>query len=786
MKPVLIITLLSVLCLLGMAACTLTRRNLKPLGPEWTGAGRLLDATTQGEDLVLRYEHALARLRLTASGSIFLECTSSNSLPPYPSYAVESLPAALPLTRVEEKDRLVFSSGSLSVEFSRTALEIRILRDKLLIHRFQMFREEDKDRLILLGGPNQERVFGLGEKTGRLELSGRNFTLYNKDTYKYTTETDPVYASIPFYLGLSDSFQYGMLTDSPARQEYSFSRGGHRITVYDHYARIHILTGSMKEILSSYTHLTGAAPLPPLYGLGFHQSRYSYTNQAQILEVASRFRQADLPLDVLYLDIGFMQHHLSFTYNPQAFPDPRKMNQALRQQGIRTVAIVDPGIKVDPAYDVYATGLEKNVFVMYKGTPYKGAVWPGMCHFPDFTASPTSAWWGSYYRRLLDMGISGFWNDMNEPSVFSGPNGTLPPRVMQDNHGYPREHKYLHNIYGQTMIRSTYTEVQKQLKDQRLFLLTRSGYAGLQRYAFIWTGDNTANWDHLSMNLSMCLNLGLSGVPFSGADIGGYTGSPSAELFTRWIQLGAFLPFMRDHTEQGTRFQEPYVFEKELPVIRRYMKLRYRLLPYFYTLARESHDTGLPLVRPLWLEYGRAYLDVDQSFLLGGDILISPVLQPLKKQDTLTVVFPEGEWQDLHDGKVYRDTAEFRLSLDDIPVFLRKGALIPVYEQDYRSTQDIREDSPIGLWILPDAQGNAEGTRYQDDFSTLSYREGRFSLWYYRAEIQNGSLEFSLSLQKGQPLPHPPLVLHVPEGISQVSFQGKLYKVTDNQVHLRL
>ncbi len=785
MKPTFLIILAAGLSILSMAACAMARRNLKPSGPDWTSSGRLLEITYDRNDLMLKYEQALARVRVSGQGDLYLECAFTNQLPPYPSYAVVT-----PLTGIkpdwqEEKDTLVLRQGENTWEISRSALELSCFQKDKLTHRFQVFYQADKEKILILGGSNKERVFGLGEKTGKFELTGRKFGLYNSDTYKYTSETDPIYSAIPFYLGLGTDYQYGMLVDNPGRQEYDFKTSGHEITVNDYYTRIHVLGGDTPAILGKYADLTGHAYLPPLYGFGFHQSRYSYTNQAQVMEVVQAFRSHDLPLDVLYLDIGFMSNKMSFTYDPQAYPQPQKMNQQLQTFGVRTVAIVDPGIKADPAYDVCEQGLREQVYVMYKGSPYKGAVWPGMCYFPDFTAAQTASWWGKYYSRLLKLGISGFWNDMNEPSVFSGPNGTLPNRVIQNNQGYPREHKYLHNIYGHTMINATHTEVQKLLKDQRVFLLTRSGYAGLQRYAFIWTGDNTASWEHLGMNLSMTLNLGLSGVPFSGADVGGYTGSPNGELFTRWIQLGVFLPFLRDHTEQGTRMQEPYQFQKELPIIRKYMRLRYRLLPYIYTLARQSHTSGLPMVRPLWLEYGRDFLDIDQEFLLGRDILVAPILQPLKKSDTLTVTLPAGSWKSLRDGKYYQGTMDQVITLEDIPVYLRAGSIIPVYEQDHDSTMNIKSDSVIGLWIQPDEKGQAVGLRYQDDTISLGYQAGNFSLWQYKTSLSGDSLYLEVSLSEGKAQPHPALVLHVPAQVNRVVFKDKEFPVKDDKATIK-
>jgi alpha-glucosidase len=751
--------------------------------PEWISSGIFQSHKVKDRLVYLEYKNLKAKAGILENGTVFIENSFSNILPPYLSYAVTEQQSYRKSSLLETEDSIRLSSEDIEVVISKTAFEVRVYKNNTLIHRFQIFKVIDKEKLIIYSPRKKERFFGLGEKTGKLELTGRSFTMYNKDTYKYTKETDPVYASIPFYHALAKDYQYAVFIDNPCKMKLELNNPQHQITVYDYYSRIYIFSGETSDIITDYSELTGKPFFPPLYGFGFHQSRYSYTNQTQILKVAQNFRDNDLPLDVLYLDIGFMSNHMSFTYEPRSFPDPKQMHRQLQKLGVRTVAIVDPGIKVEPRYDVYSEGLSKNVFVNYKGKPYKGAVWPGMCHFPDFTASQTSKWWGSYYKRLLDLGISGFWNDMNEPSVFSGPNGTLPSKVIQDNMGYPRAHKYIHNIYGHSMIKATYEEVQKHTPRKRVFVLTRSGYAGLQKYAMIWTGDNTAQWDHIRMNLSMALNLGLSGVPYSGADIGGYSGSPQKELFTRWIQLATFIPFMRDHTEKGTRYQEPYQFTRTLPIIRKYMKLRYALLPYLYTQAYLSHTTGLPIVRPLWLEYGKEYLDVDEQFLYGSDLMIAPVLYRKKKKDHISVIFPHSKdqtqvWIDWHNGQKHQKDITIDYNLEDIPIYQKAGSIIPLFDQDLHSTMEIDRHTPIILVIRPDVQGKAKGILYEDDYVSTDYQSGQYLVSTFSYEQDNNSARLNIKT-RGDYQTQRHIKLRLPAGIQALTVNGKNISIKD-------
>jgi len=402
-----------------------------------------------------------------------------------------------------------------------------------------------------------------------------------------------------------------------------------------------------------------------------------------------------------------------------------------------------------------------------------------MCYFPDFTKESTVKWWGNLYENLLDLGIEGFWNDMNEPSIFSEPGGTMPEGVMMNYNGIKSCHKYLHNIYGLTMAKATFEGINNLRHNKRTFLLTRSAYTGIQRYAFLWTGDNTSSWEHLRMNISMALNLGLSGVPYVGADIGGYTGSPSEELFTRWIQLATFIPFMRDHTEKGTKFQEPYVFKRNIDIIRKYIKLRYKLLPYLYTEVYKTHSTGLPIVKPLFLEYGRKYLDIDKEFLFGRNILIAPVLE--KGITQMEVILPEGGWYDLWSDKAYKSGKHsLDISIENIPVFIKAGSIIPLYDFEMKNTDDIKKKRDLTLRVYPDKNGNAQGFIYEDDGESLDYQREAFLITKIKYQSEGNTAKVRVQTE-GRFKMKRKIIFTFPVNIKSIWVNGKSYQVKNEK-----
>ncbi|HID91428.1 TPA: DUF4968 domain-containing protein, partial [Candidatus Bathyarchaeota archaeon] len=442
--------------------------------------------------------------------------------------------------------------------------------------------------------PYDEHYFGFGEKTGPLDKRRQRMVMWNTDAYGYGPETDPLYVSIPFFIGVREGKAYGIFFDNTYRTEfdmgstseqyYSFEAEGGEMNYYFFYGP------EIRKIVERFTELVGRMPLPPKWALGNQQCRYSYYPASRLLEIADRFRRRDVPIDVLYLDIDYMDGYRAFTWDRQRFPDPEGLLSELHERGFKVVTIIDPGVKADGSYRVYREGLLNDSFCKYDtGETYHGRVWPGLCAFPDFTKDDVRSWWGGLHAELLRFGVDGVWNDMNEPTVFVTRDGetgasTLDANVLHHDRGLRTPHAKSHNVYGLLMARAAHEGLLRINPQRRPFVLTRAAYAGIQRYAAVWTGDNTASWDHLALQIPMLLNLGLSGVPFVGSDVGGFTGTPSPELLTRWYQIGAFVPLCRNHTQAGTYDQEPWMFGDYYEgIIRRYLRLRYRLIPYLYT-----------------------------------------------------------------------------------------------------------------------------------------------------------------------------------------------------------
>jgi alpha-glucosidase len=589
-----------------------------------------------------------------------------------------------------------------------------------------------------------ELYYGFGEKTLPLSRHQQATVMWNADVAPYPEGHDPSYQAIPFFIALHEGRSYGLFFNNTWRSwfdmgktephRYSFGANGGELDYY-------VFSGGKERtpagVLRDYTLLTGRGALPPLWALGYQQSRWSYMSQEKVLEVAREFRQRGIPADVLYLDIDHMDGFRVFTWNPKTFPDPKSMLGQLHEQGFHAVTIVDPGIKVDRNYAIYRSGQEQGVYVRKPdGSELHAKVWPGICAFPDFTSPAARAWFGGLYRAALDIGVDGFWNDMNEPGVFPadgfdkpeislGPQRTFPIDVRHDGDGQPGAHAQYHNVYGMQMARASFEGLRSLRPDRRPLVLTRAGFAGVQRYAAVWTGDNSPTWPHLALTIPMLTNLSVSGVPFVGADVGGFMGSPCAELHTRWLQAAALTPYFRTHSNDVSAPREPWAFGAEFEAINRgTIELRYRLLPYLYTLFEESERTGLPPMRPLWFMApgdARAAL-VDDQFLLGADLLVAPVLREgqLKRE----VYFPKGDaWLDWWDGSRHEggSSAMVAAPLDRLPLFVRAGASLPVS----KVVQHTGEMKDAALTLAVALGGEGTSHVFQDAGDGYGYREGR-------------------------------------------------------------
>ncbi|RMH82640.1 MAG: DUF5110 domain-containing protein [Calditrichaeota bacterium] len=577
-----------------------------------------------------------------------------------------------------------------------------------------------------------EKFFGLGEKGGPLNKRGHQFEMWNSDHPHYTNDTDPLYQSIPFYIGIHNGVAYGIYFNNSYRTVFNMGAGNRRYAAFAAQGGVmdyvFIYGPEVGRVLTAYTELTGRMELPPLWALGYQQCRWSYFPDREVLTLARTFRDKAIPADVIYLDIHYMDGYRVFTWDPRRFPDPVGMLKELRNMGFRVVTIIDPGVKVDREYAVAREGVEENHFIKYPdGEVYVGEVWPGPAFFPDFSRPETRRWWGKYLGEMLRQGVAGFWNDMNEPAVWGQ---AFPVETILHDQGNFASMKKMHNLYALLMAQATHEAFRRHQPDRRPFILSRSGFAGLQRYAAVWTGDNTATWEHLELDIRMMLGLGLSGIPFVGMDIGGFEGTPTPEMYARWIEVGALAPLCRTHSMYNTPDQEPWSFGEEVEAIsRKWITRRYELLPYLYTLFWEASESGVPIWRPLfWYDqqdeqtYEKAF---QHQFYVGEKLLVAPVTRP--GQTLQKVYLPKGKWLDWHTGAVYQGPGEITVDapLDRLPLFLREGAVIPSQPPVQHTGEPRPRELIVDIFPAGD-YGNF--LLYEDDGESLSYRKGEYRL----------------------------------------------------------
>lgn len=582
-----------------------------------------------------------------------------------------------------------------------------------------------------------EHFYGFGERSGLLDKRSEVKTNWTVDALDYNSTTDEMYQAIPFFMALRPGLAYGILLNVSHWSQ--FDLGAKQSGIWQMNARCHeldyyIIYGpTPADILETYTHLTGRMPLPPKWALGYHQCRWSYSSADEVRRIATEFRDRQIPCDVIHLDIDYMQGYRVFTWGVKRFPDPAGLLQELNQNGFKTVTIVDPGVKYEPDGDYlpYHEGLEKDYFVRgVDGRIIHGYVWPDKAVFPDFLRPDVREWWGNWHHTLTEVGVAGIWNDMNEPALSDRPFGDegdhiwFPLDAPQGPVGEGGTHAETHNLYGLNMARSA-AEALERLRSDRSFVLTRSGFAGIQRWSAVWTGDNHSLWPHLEMSLPMICNLGLSGVAFSGADIGGFAGNATAELFARWMQAGMLYPFMRAHSSLESERHEPWVFGDRVEAIcREYISLRYQLLPYLYTLFWEASQTGAPILRPLLYHYPndpKTYALHDQV-LLGPSLLAAPICRP--GVEARAVYLPEGDWYDWWSGDRHTGSAPILAvaPLERMPLYVKAGAIIPMQPAMQHTAE--RSIDPLRLRIWP---GRGEFTLYEDDGSSFTYRQGAWA-----------------------------------------------------------
>lgn len=606
----------------------------------------------------------------------------------------------------------------------------------------------------------EDHFFGLGDKPGPLDRAGEAFAMWNTDSYGWQESTDPIYKSIPFYIQMRAGRAIGIFLDNTYRTFFDFGRErADRTSIsapagpLDYY----LLYGpDPKRVVGEWAWLTGPTPLPALWTLGYQQSRYSYMSRKETEEVAARFRTDRIPADAIWLDIDFQEKNRPFTVNRERFPDFAGMVHTLAGEQFHLITITDLHVAYLPGqnYAPYDTGKAGDNFVKRNGQDYVGPVWPGPSVFPDFTRQQTRAWWGTNFKQLVEDGVSGFWNDMNEPAVFVYPAKTMPDDVVHriDEPGFEKRtafHTEIHNIYGMENSRATNDGILALRPNERPFVMTRASFAGGQRYAVTWTGDNSSTWNHLRQTTPQLLNLGLSGFSMAGADVGGFAGSPPPDLLTRWLMLAAFQPIDRDHAVKGSRPHEPWADGADQEAIRRrYIEERYRLMAYLYTTAEEASRDGMPIIRPLFLEFPHATadnhpldLDAPGEFMFGPDLLVADSPSP-EEVAPYEVHLPPGLWYNYwtgerldrsapiaaRDNEIRETTAALppimvQPKLDELPIYVRAGAIVPV-EPLTQSTAET-PNGPLTVRVyVPAAGGECAGSLYLDDGHSYNFRKG--------------------------------------------------------------
>ncbi len=646
-----------------------------------------------------------------------------------------------------------------------------------------------------------EHFYGLGEKAARLDKRRGQFEMWNSDTPGYVEGRDPIYQSIPFYIGLDHGAAYGIFFDNSYRthfdfgastQEYAaFSADGGEMNYYFFWGP------SIKKILGRYVELTGHMPLPPEWALGNQQSRWGYYPESMAEEVVRQYREHDLPLDVVHLDIDYMNGYRIFTWDRDRFPDPAAFTAKLKQQGVKVVTIVDPGVKYQPprpgakdaeahpelapqddSYYVFNQGLGKNFFMRRKSDQlYIGRVWPGESVFVDFTLPEARRWWGGLFRAYTDNGVAGIWTDMNEPADFVDQTGKSQADVVSYDEGERSTQAKNRNVFALLMARATLEGLERLEPDKRPFVITRAGYAGIQRYATMWTGDNVSSWDALALSIPMFETLGLSGEPFVGADIGGFIGRADGELMTRWYQVGFLTPFCRNHKDRSGYDQEPFRLASYYEdIVRKYLKLRYRLLPYLYTVIEEAHRTGVPLFRPLLLNFQNDpnTINIDDQFMVGDSLLVAPVLRP--GTTGRLVYLPEGNWFDYWTAARVKGGTMIRVDapLDKVPMFVRSGTVLPLGpELKYVGE---KAANPLTFEIYCDANNRADFTLYEDDGVSPGYLNGVFRRTAISAAQAGGGTTIKLGAPEGSFKPSPRdfvFVVKSSQAAKQVSMDGQ-------------
>ncbi|MFI7894680.1 glycoside hydrolase family 31 protein [Streptomyces sp. CACIS-1.16CA] len=670
---------------------------------------------------VVRFARSELRIRVSVGGAVFWAWDGAE---PLPSYAVAGEAPA-------PDERAVLEPGKdggwqvvaerLTVEVSRTgAVELRtpggVLLRRELPPRWWEPEGDGPVRWVQRSEvPADARFFGLGGRAGGPRLRDGVYRLWNTDPGgRFGPGDDPLYLTMPVQVVVSDAGTHLAFHDNSwsgrvvLREGEEGAGSGHdrpgvcEVRMEGGPLRCWVVVGTPARVLQGWTALTGAPALPPSWALGPQHARWGFGSQDEVRRVVDGYRDRGLPLSVLHLDIDHYDGHRVFTVDRERFPDLPALAKELRGDGVRLVSIVDPAVKAEPGDAVFDAGREvgeRGAFVRdARGRMVVGEVWPGACVYPDFTDPVVRDWWGSLYEERLAQGFSGIWHDMNEPVSFAAfGDPSLPRSARHVLEGAGGDHREAHNVYALAMARAGYEGLLRLRPEERPFLFSRSGWAGMQRYGGTWSGDVSTGWDGLRASLSLVVGLGLCGVPYSGPDVGGFDGFPSPELYLRWFQLGAYLPLFRTHSAIDAGRREPWEFGPEvLEHARAALVERERLRPYFVSLSQVARLTGAPYVRPVWwgAPGDRALRECEDAFLLGDALLVAPVLEPGVRRRAVRL--PRGRWYDTVTGRAYEGPGQVLVDapLSGVPVLARAGAVIPVRSADGEPELEVWAPAP--------------------------------------------------------------------------------------------
>lgn len=745
------------------------------------GNFKTLDKTDQG--IIIKAENGQVAIQAYQPEVVRIRAVRDKFARDTSFAVIQSAGKKLIKTIDEKGSEIILKTDSLKISISKNPIRINFYRLS-----DGQFLNGDDERLGISWNGNQvsnfkklipdERFIGLGEKTGNLDRRGSSYVNWNSDVPAYALNADPLYKTIPFYIGLHGKSSYGIFFDNTHKSFFNFGASTDEQTSYfgaeDGEMNYYFFgSSSISGLIKDYTWLTGRMEMPPLWSLGYQQCRWSYKPDTQVLEIAKTFRDKQIPADAIYLDIDYMDAYKIFTWSPTNFPNPKKTIDELKNMGFHVVTIVDPGIKIEKGYKQYDEGVQKDYFAKYpSGDFYIGSVWPGRCHFPDYYRSEVRDWWGKSFSSLTDKGVEGFWNDMNEPAAW-GQN--IPDLIQFGSKGREMTLKEARNGYGLQMSRATF-EGTRNLLGRRPFTLTRAAYAGIQRYAAVWTGDNASSDAHMLLGQRLVNSLGLSGVQNIGVDIGGFIGNPSGELMARWNSLGVYTPMFRNHAEINAPMREPWRFGPEIEqIMKKDIEQRYRLLPYIYSTFYQATQTGMPISRSMAISYTTDELVYQEKyqnqFLFGDNILVVPVES---SKTSAEVYLPEGNWYRLSSGELFggKQTITAPAPLNDLPVFVKASAIIPMQAIVQNTSEKGDGILSVHIWS---GTNSSSFTYYEDDGSSYQHEKGA----YYLREIRfdPAKKQINLSSPKGSfdsRFNQIRIVLHqFPSGIKSLKINGK-------------